>query len=104
MKNAWMSRPLSEDDPEIAQAIANEAQRQHEGLELIASENFVSLAVLEAAGSVFTNKYAEGHPARLYDGGCEFTDVVESLARDRAKKLFAAEHANVQPHSGSQAN
>src|SRR5215813_7620678 len=104
MNNSWMSRPLSEDDPEIARAIESEVQRQHEGLELIASENFVSLAVLQAAGSVFTNKYAEGYPGRRYYGGCEFTDVVENLARDRAKKLFAAEHANVQPHSGSQAN
>jgi glycine hydroxymethyltransferase len=104
MKNAWMSRPLSEDDPEIAQAIAHEAQRQHEGLELIASENFVSMAVLQAAGSVFTNKYAEGYPGKRYYGGCEFADVVENLARDRAKQLFGAEHANVQPHSGSQAN
>src|SRR5215468_4657462 len=104
MKNSWMSRPLSEADPEIARAIDNEVQRQHEGLELIASENFVSLAVLQAAGSVFTNKYAEGYPGRRYYGGCEFTDVVENLARERAKKLFAAEHANVQPHSGSQAN
>jgi len=104
MKNSWMSRPLSEADPEIARAIENEAQRQHEGLELIASENFVSQAVLQAAGSVFTNKYAEGYPGKRYYGGCEFTDVVETLARERAKKLFAAEHANVQPHSGSQAN
>jgi len=104
MKNVVMSRPLSEADPEIAQAIANEAQRQHEGLELIASENFVSMAVLQAAGSVFTNKYAEGYPGRRYYGGCEFADVVENLARDRAKELFGAEHANVQPHSGSQAN
>ena len=104
MKNAVMSRPLSQADPEIAQAIANEAQRQHEGLELIASENFVSLAVLQAAGSVFTNKYAEGYPGKRYYGGCEFADVVENLARDRAKQLFGAEHANVQPHSGSQAN
>ncbi len=104
MKNAVVSRPLSQADPEIAQAIANEAQRQHEGLELIASENFVSLAVLQAAGSVFTNKYAEGYPGKRYYGGCEFTDVVENLARDRAKQLFGAEHANVQPHSGSQAN
>jgi glycine hydroxymethyltransferase len=104
MKNSWMSRPLSESDPEIARAIANETNRQHEGLELIASENFVSMAVLEAAGSVFTNKYAEGYPGRRYYGGCEFTDVVENLARDRAKQLFGAEHANVQPHSGSQAN
>jgi glycine hydroxymethyltransferase len=104
MKNAWMSRTLSEDDPQIAQAIANEVQRQHEGLELIASENFVSMAVLEAAGSVFTNKYAEGYPGKRYYGGCEFADVVENLARDRAEELFGAEHANVQPHSGSQAN
>lgn len=99
-----MSLPLAEDDPEIARAIENEAQRQHEGLELIASENFVSMAVLQAAGSVFTNKYAEGYPGRRYYGGCEFTDVVENLARDRAKQLFGAQHANVQPHSGSQAN
>ncbi|MGO9862382.1 MAG: serine hydroxymethyltransferase [Terriglobales bacterium] len=99
-----MSRPLSEVDPEISNAIDNEVRRQHEGLELIASENFVSEAVLEAAGSVFTNKYAEGYPGKRYYGGCEFTDVVEELARERAKKLFGAEHANVQPHSGSQAN
>jgi glycine hydroxymethyltransferase len=104
MKNNWMSRSLSESDPEIARALANEATRQHEGLELIASENFVSLAVLEAAGSVFTNKYAEGYPGKRYYGGCEFADVVETLARDRAKEIFGAEHANVQPHSGSQAN
>ena len=104
MKNSWMSRPLSEDDPEVFQAIENEVQRQHEGLELIASENFVSQAVLQAAGSVFTNKYAEGYPGKRYYGGCEFADVVETLARDRAKQLFGAEHANVQPHSGSQAN
>ncbi|HEY1937351.1 MAG TPA: serine hydroxymethyltransferase [Candidatus Angelobacter sp.] len=104
MKNTWMSRSLSESDPEIASAIANEADRQHEGLELIASENFVSMAVLEAAGSVFTNKYAEGYPGKRYYGGCEFADVVETLARDRAKQLFGAEHVNVQPHSGSQAN
>jgi glycine hydroxymethyltransferase len=104
MNNSSMSRPLYEVDPEIATAIDNEARRQHEGLELIASENFVSEAVLEAAGSVFTNKYAEGYPGKRYYGGCEFTDVVEELARERAKKLFGAEHANVQPHSGSQAN
>jgi glycine hydroxymethyltransferase len=104
MNNSSMSRPLYEVDPEIANAIDNETRRQHEGLELIASENFVSEAVLEAAGSVFTNKYAEGYPAKRYYGGCEFTDVVENLARERAKKLFGAEHANVQPHSGSQAN
>ena len=99
-----MSRPLYEVDPQIAAAIDNETRRQHEGLELIASENFVSEAVLEAAGSVFTNKYAEGYPGKRYYGGCEFTDVVENLARDRAKQLFGAEHANVQPHAGSQAN
>ncbi len=104
MKNSAMSRPLYEVDPQVAAAIDNEVRRQHEGLELIASENFVSEAVLEAAGSVFTNKYAEGYPGKRYYGGCEFTDVVENLARDRAKQLFGAEHANVQPHSGSQAN
>ena len=105
MKNQnGMSRPLFEVDPEVANAIDNETRRQHEGLELIASENFVSEAVLEAMGSVFTNKYAEGYPGKRYYGGCEFTDVVENLARDRAKKLFGAEYANVQPHAGSQAN
>jgi glycine hydroxymethyltransferase len=104
MKMSSMSRPLWEEDPEVAAAIDSETRRQHEGLELIASENFVSEAVLEAAGSVFTNKYAEGYPGKRYYGGCEFTDVVENLARDRAKQLFGAEHANVQPHAGSQAN
>src|SRR5213075_3507700 len=104
MNNSSMSRPLYEVDPQIASAIDNEARRQHEGLELIASENFVSEAVLEAAGSIFTNKYAEGYPGKRYYGGCEFTDVVENLARERAKELFQAEHVNVQPHSGSQAN
>lgn len=99
-----MSLPLSAADPEVAAAIDAEVLRQHEGLEMIASENFVSEAVLEAAGSVFTNKYAEGYPGKRYYGGCEFADVVENLARDRAKKLFGAEHANVQPHSGSSAN
>ncbi|MDI3255494.1 MAG: serine hydroxymethyltransferase [Bacillota bacterium] len=99
-----MSLPLSQADPEIAAAVENEVRRQHEGLEMIASENFVSEAVLEAAGTVFTNKYAEGYPGRRYYGGCEFADVVENLARDRVKQLFGAEHANVQPHSGSQAN
>jgi glycine hydroxymethyltransferase len=99
-----MSLPLSESDPQVAAAIDSEVRRQHEGLELIASENFVSEAVLEAMGSVFTNKYAEGYPGKRYYGGCEFADVVEDLARDRAKKLFGAEHANVQPHAGSQAN
>ena len=99
-----MYLPLAEADPEIAAAIDNETRRQHEGLELIASENFVSEAVLEAMGSVFTNKYAEGYPGKRYYGGCEYADVVENLARDRAKQLFGAEHANVQPHAGSQAN
>ena len=95
---------LASVDPEIAAAIRHEADRQEEGLELIASENFVSQAVLEAAGSVLTNKYAEGYPGKRYYGGCEFVDVAESLAIDRAKQLFGAEHANVQPHSGAQAN
>jgi glycine hydroxymethyltransferase len=99
-----MYRPLFEADPQIAAAIDNETRRQHEGLELIASENFVSEAVLEAAGSVFTNKYAEGYPGKRYYGGCGFTDVVENLARSRAKELFGAEYVNVQPHAGSQAN
>src|SRR5579863_10229874 len=104
MKSNDMSRPLYEADPEVATAIDNEVRRQHEGLELIASENFVSEAVLEAMGSVFTNKYAEGYPGKRYYGGCEFADVIENLARDRAKQLFGSEHANVQPHAGSQAN
>src|ERR1700761_3113188 len=99
-----MSYPLAQGDPEVAAAVDHETFRQHEGLEMIASENFVSEAVLEAAGSVFTNKYAEGYPGKRYYGGCEFADVVENLARDRAKQLFGAEHANVQPHAGSQAN
>ena len=99
-----MQRSLAESDPEIAAAIRNEVHRQAEGLELIASENFVSNAILEAAGSVMTNKYAEGYPGKRYYGGCEFVDVAESLAIARAKKLFGAEHANVQPHSGAQAN
>ena len=99
-----LSATLAAADPEIAAQIQNEIVRQHEGLEMIASENFVSRAVLEAAGTVFTNKYAEGYPGKRYYGGCEFADVVETLARDRAKQLFGAEHVNVQPHSGSQAN
>jgi glycine hydroxymethyltransferase len=99
-----MSLPLLDVDPEIAAAIDNEVRRQHEGLELIASENFVSEGMLEAMGSVFTNKYAEGYPGKRYYGGCEYADIVENLARDRAKKLFGAEYANVQPHAGSQAN
>src|SRR3954464_11363680 len=97
-------RSLAETDPEVASAIRNERHRQNSGLELIASENFVSQAVLEAAGSVLTNKYAEGYPGKRYYGGCEFVDVAESLAIARAKELFGAEHANVQPHSGAQAN
>jgi glycine hydroxymethyltransferase len=104
MTTSKMYRPLYEADPQIAAAIDNETRRQHEGVELIASENFVSEAVLEAAGSVFTNKYAEGYPGKRYYGGCEYADVVENLSRDRAKQLFGAEHANVQPHAGSQAN
>jgi len=99
-----MARPLAEVDPEIYDAIRRETERQGSQLELIASENFTSEAVLEATGSVLTNKYAEGYPGKRYYGGCEFIDVVENLARERAKKLFGAEYANVQPHSGSQAN
>jgi glycine hydroxymethyltransferase len=99
-----LNATLTASDPEIATQIKNEIVRQHEGLEMIASENFVSRAVLEAAGTVFTNKYAEGYPGKRYYGGCEYADVVENLARDRAKRLFGAEHVNVQPHSGSQAN
>src|ERR671929_685499 len=99
-----LNAPLSEVDPLIGRAIDDEVRRQAEGLELIASENFVSEAVLEAMGSVFTNKYAEGYPKKRYYGGCEFTDVVEQAAIDRAKELFGADHANVQPHSGAQAN
>src|SRR4026207_2373952 len=100
LKNA----PLAQVDPLISEAMDNEVARQANGLELIASENFVSEAVLEAAGSVFTNKYAEGYPKKRYYGGCEWTDVVEQLAIDRAKQIFGADHANVQPHSGTQAN
>ncbi len=99
-----LQAPLSLADPEIAAQIAYEAERQHDGLEMIASENFVSRAVLEATGTVFTNKYAEGYPGKRYYGGCEFADVVENIARDRAKRIFGADHVNVQPHSGSQAN
>ena len=99
-----LNAPLATSDPEIAAQITNEIRRQHEGLEMIASENFVSRAVLEAAGTVFTNKYAEGYPGKRYYGGCEYADIVEDLARTRAKRLFNADHANVQPHSGSQAN
>jgi len=97
-------RTLADTDPEIARTISQEVHRQNSGLELIASENFVSQAVLEAAGSVLTNKYAEGYPGKRYYGGCEFVDVAESLAISRAKKIFGADHVNVQPHSGAQAN
>ena len=99
-----VQRTLADIDPEIARAIASETERQNLGLELIASENFASVAVMQAAGSVMTNKYAEGYPGKRYYGGCEFVDVAESLAIERAKQLFGAEHANVQPHSGAQAN
>ncbi len=99
-----MRRPLAEADPEVYRLIEREAERQHSQLELIASENFTSEAVLEATASVFTNKYAEGYPGKRYYGGCEITDLAENLARDRAKQLFGAEYVNVQPHSGSQAN
>src|SRR6202165_5738845 len=99
-----MSRPLSIVDPDVYEAIQHEVERQHGRLELIASENFTSEAILEATGSIFTNKYAEGYPGKRYYGGCDHADAVETLARDRAKKLFGAEYANVQPHSGSQAN
>ena len=100
----FFNRPLAEVDPEIAEALDHELERQQRTLEMIASENFVPLAVLECQGSVLTNKYAEGYPGRRYYGGCEYIDVAEQLAIDRAKALFGAEHANVQPHSGAQAN
>src|ERR1700733_2583710 len=99
-----MAMPLAQADPEIFDAIRHETDRQHSHIELIASENFTSEAILEATGSIFTNKYAEGYPGKRYYGGCEYADIVENLARNRAKKLFRAEYANVQPHSGSQAN
>ncbi|MEM7785792.1 MAG: serine hydroxymethyltransferase, partial [Planctomycetota bacterium] len=95
---------LQSQDPEIWQAIQDESTRQQDGLEMIASENYTSPAVMEAVGSILTNKYAEGYPGRRYYGGCEFVDVIENIARDRAKQLFGAEFANVQPNSGSQAN
>src|SRR5260370_20065707 len=98
------SQPLAEVDPEVYHGIRHETERQNAQLELIESENFTSEAVLEATASVFTNKYAEGYPGKRYYGGCEFVDVVENLARERAKKIFGAEYVNVQPHSGSQAN
>ena len=96
--------PLQEQDPKIWEAIQAEAVRQQDGLELIASENYTSLPIMQAAGSVLTNKYAEGYPGKRYYGGCEHVDVVEQIAIDRAKELFGAEAANVQPHAGSQAN
>ncbi len=102
--NNFFTANLADVDPIISEAIDDEVRRQSNGLELIASENFVSEAVLQAMGSVFTNKYAEGYPKKRYYGGCEFADVVEQLAIDRAKEIFGAEHANVQPHSGAQAN
>ena len=97
-------RPLATVDPDVSTAILREQTRQNDGLELIASENFVSTAVMDATGSILTNKYAEGYPGRRYYGGCEFYDAIESLAIARARALFGAEHANVQPHSGAQAN
>ena len=99
-----MNRSLQEVDPDVGSAVRHETERQAHGLELIASENFVSEAVLEAMGSVFTNKYAEGYPGRRYYAGCENMDGVEDLARRRAKMLFGCDHANVQPHSGASAN
>ena len=100
----FFNRPLAEVDPEIAEVLASELDRQQRTLEMIASENFAPVAVLEAQGSVLNNKYAEGYPGRRYYGGCEFVDIGEQLAIDRAKALFGAEHANVQPHAGAQAN
>src|SRR5438874_5172043 len=100
----FFNRPLAEVDPEIADVLASELERQQRTLEMIASENFAPLSVLECQGSVLTNKYAEGYPGRRYYGGCEFVDIAEQLAIDRAMSLFGAEHANVQPHSGAQAN
>lgn len=104
VRNSAFNATLAESDPEIAKAIALEMTRENSKLEMIASENFVSRAVLEAQGSILTNKYAEGYPGKRYYGGCEYVDIVEQLAIDRAKQVFGAEHANVQPHSGSQAN
>ena len=100
----YFERPLADVDPEVAEAIQSELQRQQRTLEMIASENFVPQAILECQGSVLTNKYAEGYPGKRYYGGCEYVDVIEQLAIDRAKALFGAEHANVQPHAGAQAN
>src|SRR5882762_2202134 len=100
----FFNRSLAEVDPEIAEVLALELERQQQTLEMIASENFVPLSVLECQGSVLTNKYAEGYPGKRYYGGCEYVDIAEQLAIDRAQELFGAEHANVQPHSGAQAN
>ena len=100
----FFNRPLAEVDPQIADVLAKELDRQQRTLEMIASENFVPQAILECQGSVLTNKYAEGYPGRRYYGGCEFVDIAEQLAIDRAKELFGAEHANVQPHAGAQTN
>src|ERR1700690_1926610 len=100
----YFNAPISEVDPEIAEVLALELHRQQRTLEMIASENFVPVSVLECQGSVLTNKYAEGYPGKRYYGGCEYVDIAEQLAIDRAKELFGAEHANVQPHSGAQAN
>src|SRR6187431_428529 len=100
----FFTKPVSEVDPEIAEVLANEAARQEGTLEMIASENFVPQAILDCQGSVLTNKYAEGYPGRRYYGGCEYVDVVEQLAIDRAKEVFGAEHVNVQPHAGAQTN
>src|SRR5438270_13736073 len=100
----FFNRPLAEVDPEIAEVLDSELERQQHSLEMIASGNFVPVSVLECQGSVLTNKYAEGYPGKRYYGGCEHIDVAEQLAIDRAKELFGAEHANVQPHSGAQAN
>src|SRR5436305_6681853 len=100
----FFNRPLAEVDPEISEVLALELERQQRTLEMIASENFVPLSVLECQGSVLTNKYAEGYPGKRYYGGCEYVDIAEQLAIDRACELFGAEHANVQPHAGAQAN
>ena len=104
IQEGFFDRSIAETDPELHRAMADELFRQQDQIELIASENIVSNAVLEASGSVLTNKYAEGYPGRRYYGGCEFVDDAEDLARDRAKQLFGCDFANVQPHSGSQAN
>src|SRR5437667_9031430 len=104
LSSDYFTRPVADVDPEIADVLQNEARRQDATLEMIAAENFVPQAVLDCQGSVLTNKYAEGYPGRRYYGGCEHVDVAEQLAIDRAKAIFGAEHANVQPHAGAQAN